>query len=214
MLDPGRLPPRVRNVAAGLIHRIWEWVSAAGMVGPQDPHGRRFHTMGAKSGIAFPPGSVFGERWIAIGAGTMIGPHVSLAAGMPGEVLERDDAVVVIGDRCSIGRGTAIVGRYGIEIEDDVTIGPNVYITDHNHSYEDVGTPIGSQWPTERPVRIGAGSWLAAGVIVLPGACIGRHVTVAAGSVVRGSVPDRAVVAGVPARVVRRYDGDAGWTRG
>ena len=61
-----------------------------------------------------------------------------------------------------------------------------------------------------RPVSIGAARWLGAGAIVLPGASIGRNVVVAAGSVVRGKVPDRCVVAGVPARVVREYT-VAGW---
>jgi serine acetyltransferase len=210
---PSELSPRTRNVAARLIHRTWEWVSAVGLVGPDDPHGRRFRRMGERSGIAFPPGSVYGEQWIAIGAETMIGPHVTLAAGLPGEPADSfDDAIVVIGDRCSIGRGTAIVGRCRIAIEDNVTIAPNVYITDHNHSYDDLDVPIGRQWPSEDPVRIGAGSWLATNVIVLPGADIGRHVTVAAGSLVRGVVPDYAVIAGSPARVVRRYEPGAGWT--
>jgi len=58
---------------------------------------------------------------------------------------------------------------------------------------------------------IGAGSWLGAGAIVLPGTCIGRNVVVAGGSVVRGHVPDRCVVAGVPARVVRVYTDAEGW---
>jgi hypothetical protein len=47
---------------------------------------------------------------------------------------------------------------------------------------------------------------------VLPGACIGRNVVIAAGSVVRGTVPDRCVVAGVPARVVRAYVPGDGWS--
>ena len=48
--------------------------------------------------------------------------------------------------------------------------------------------------------------------MVLPGACIGRNVVIAAGSVVRGTVPDRCVVAGVPARVVRSYVPGDGWS--
>ena len=70
--------------------------------------------------------------------------------------------------------------------------------------------PIGRQPPVNRAVSIGAGSWLGAGAIVLPGARIGRNVVIAAGSVVRGEVPDRCVVAGVPAKVVREHTGD-GW---
>jgi acetyltransferase-like isoleucine patch superfamily enzyme len=213
MFAPSELPPRIRNVAARLIHRAWEWTSAVGLVGPDDPHGRRFLAMGPRSGIAFPPGPRFGEPWIAIGSETLIGPHVSLCAGVPGEAFEPGRAVVSIGDRCNVGRGSSIAGRSRVTIEDDVITGPNVYITDHNHLYEDLDQPIGRQWLREAPVRVGAGSWLGAGVVVLPGADIGRHVTVGAGAVVRGVIPDCTVVAGVPARVVRRYDAAIGWTR-
>ena len=55
----------------------------------------------------------------------------------------------------------------------------------------------------DRGVRIGAGSWLGHGTIVLPGASIGRHVVVGAGSVVTGELPDFSVAVGNPARVVR-----------
>ena len=89
--------------------------------------------------------------------------------------------------------------------------GPYVYITDQNHNYTDPDVPIGRQLPLNSAVSIGAGSWLGAGSIVLPGAVIGRNVVVAAGSVVRGVVPDRCVVAGVPARVVRKYELGSGW---
>ncbi|GAC1308769.1 MAG: hypothetical protein NVSMB16_05070 [Acidimicrobiales bacterium] len=156
---------------------------------------------------------MFGERLISIGRNTMIGPHVSLAMGMhPDEPLQVPGGVVLsVGDRCMIGRGTSIVGRCGIDIGDDVTTGPNVYITDHNHTYDDLDIPIGRQWPAEEAVSIGAGSWLATGVVVLPGARIGRHVTVAAGSVVRGTIPDHSVIAGAPAKVVRRHVEGQGW---
>jgi acetyltransferase-like isoleucine patch superfamily enzyme len=167
--------------------------------------------MGPRSGIAFPPGALMGERWVHIGTETLLGPNVSLAVGMPGEQFDADGPVIVIGDRCNIGRGSSIVARCHVAIEDDVTIAPNVYITDHNHAYEDVDVPISQQMPIEAPVRIGAGSWLATGATVLPGADIGRNVTVAAGAVVRGRVPDFAVVAGVPGRVVRHYEPGAGW---
>jgi acetyltransferase-like isoleucine patch superfamily enzyme len=200
-------------LAADAVHRAWRVAMDVGTIGPEDVRGRRFASMGQGSCIAFPPGAIFGERFITIGRGTLIGPNVSLAAGMhPDEPLDVPGGIVLrIGDRCVIGRGVSIVGRCSIVVEDDVTTAPNVYITDHNHSYDNIAIPIGKQWPTEEAVRIGAGSWLGTGVVVLPGADIGRHVTVAAGSVVRGSIPDYAVVAGAPARVVRRHVDGEGW---
>ena len=208
MLDPSRLSPRARRIAAGLIHRAWRWVSTVGTVSPDDRHGYRH--LGPESLIGFPPGDVFGEWWISIGTRTLIAPEVTLSVGLPGEALDRGaPPVLTIGDRCSIGRGTSIVARQRVDIGNDVTIAPNVYITDHNHTYADVDVPIKDQYPTHDPVRIGDGTWIAVGATVLPGADIGRHVTIAAGAVVRGRVDDFTVVAGSPARVVRRHvDGE------
>jgi acetyltransferase-like isoleucine patch superfamily enzyme len=58
---------------------------------------------------------------------------------------------------------------------------------------------------------IGAGTWIGHGVVILPGTRIGRNVVVAAGAVVRGEIEDHAVVAGSPARVVRRLEPGVGW---
>ncbi|MFZ8967362.1 MAG: acyltransferase, partial [Ilumatobacteraceae bacterium] len=59
---------------------------------------------------------------------------------------------------------------------------------------------------------IGDGSWLGTGTVVLPGASIGRHVAVGANSVVTGSLPDYSVAVGAPARVIRQYSADSGWS--
>ena len=199
------------QVANRLINAAWRRVKNAGSISGQTAAGRRFAAFGAGSLIAFPIGSIFGERWITIGAGTMCAEQVSMSAGMmPGHDLG-PEPVLRIGDRCLIGRGSHIVAHHSIDIGDDVYTGPYVYITDQNHSYADPDVPIGRQWPVNAPVRIGAGSWLGAGAIVLPGAVIGKHVVVAAGSVVRGEIPDHCVVAGVPARVVREFDAATGW---
>jgi acetyltransferase-like isoleucine patch superfamily enzyme len=163
--------------------------------------------------MAFPPGAVFGERWIHIGEDTLIGPSVSLSAGMvPGQQMVTNP-VVRIGDRCMIGRGSHIVGHFSVTIGDDVHTGPYVYITDQNHGYENPDEVVHSQWPSDIPVSIGTGSWLGTGVVVLPGATLGRNVVVGAGSVVRGTFPDCCVIAGVPARIVRQYVDGSGWIR-
>src|SRR6202042_2505653 len=136
--------------------------------------------------IAFPGGSVYGERWIVLGEDTLVGMHVTRSAGMvPGRDLG-PVPVLSIGDRCVIGRGSHIVAHHSIEIGDDVYTGPYVYITDQNHSYADPQMPIGRKWLVNTAVSIGAGTWLGTGPVVLPGSAIGKNVVVAAGSVVRG----------------------------
>jgi acetyltransferase-like isoleucine patch superfamily enzyme len=148
-----------------------------------------------------------------IGKGTLIGPYVSLSVGMTPEQIPVLDPTLVIGDRCLINKGNAIVAHFSVVIGDDVFTGPNCYITDQNHAYEDLSLPIGAQKADEKAVYIGSGSWLGYGVVVLPGVTIGEHVTVAAGSVVTTDLPDRCVAAGSPARVVRHY-ADGEWRRG
>jgi serine acetyltransferase len=202
-------PSRLRWRA---VHWGWEAIQRAGMVTPDTPAARRFAAFGRGSMAAFPRGTVFGERWIAIGADTLIGAFVTLSAGMvPGQDLG-PVPVLRIGDRCVIGRGSHIVAHHSLLIGDDVFTGPYVYITDQNHGYADPHVPIGRQMPLNAAVRIGSGSWLGAGAVVLPGTRIGCNVVVAAGSVVRGTVPDRCVVAGVPARIVREYVAGDGWS--
>ena len=117
------------------------------------------------------------------------------------------DTVVSIGDRCLIGRGSGIVGHFAIDIGDDVWTGHHVYITDQNHGYEDIHRPISAQTQPERAVRIGDGSLLGFGTVVLPGVTIGRHVVIGANSVVTSDIPDFSVAVGAPARVIRRFDG-------
>lgn len=207
--------PRVRaaisRMAGERVRRTWAWVCRVGAIGPHDPAGRRFGRFGEGSIICFPTNTIFNERYIHIGEGTMIGPQITLSAGMmPGQECVTDP-VVRIGDRCLIGKGSGIVGHFSIDIGDDVWTGHNVYITDQNHGYEDITRPISQQSQPERAVSIGAGSWLGYGTVVLPGARIGAHVTIGANSVVTGEIPDRCVAVGVPAKVIRRYEEGKGW---
>lgn len=179
----------------------------AGRISPGSRKARRFASFGKNSAIAFPATVIFGEAHIRIGSQVLIGPRLTLTAGLsPGHRLE-SDSVISIGDRCLIGEGSGIVAVSSISIGDDVFTGHNVYITDCNHGYEDVTIPPGLQIGQPRPVSIGQGAWLGHGSIVLPGARIGRNSVIGAGSVVTGTIPDFAVAVGNPARVIRRFDG-------
>jgi acetyltransferase-like isoleucine patch superfamily enzyme len=200
-----------RRLAWHAVNWGWRQAQRSGAVTADTAAARRFASFGSGSVLAFPPGTIFGEGSIAIGADVVVGAMVTLSAGMVPDQDLGSAPVLLIGDRCVIGRGSHVVAHQSVVIGDDVFAGPYVYITDQNHGYADPEVPIGRQDPLNAAVSIGAGSWLGAGAIVLPGACIGHHVVVAAGSVVRGIIPDRCVVAGVPARVVRSYVPGAGW---
>ncbi len=191
---------------ADLVDAAWEAVTKWGTLGPTSRRAGRFRSFGSGSAICFPVAALFGERYITLGADCIIGPYVSLSAGVSPAHELGDRSVVTIGDRCLIGKGSGIVGHDHVEIGDDVFTGHHVYITDANHGYDDPSLPIGRQFAPSRPVRIGDGSWLGHGTIVLPGATIGAHVVIGAGSVVTGDLPDFSVAVGNPARVVRRLD--------
>jgi acetyltransferase-like isoleucine patch superfamily enzyme len=206
------LRENVERVAGDAIHAAWRSVTRLGAIGPRHRRARAFHSFGDGSMIAFPQSVIFGEGRIALGRGSTIGPFASISAGMPSQAAMLGDPIITIGDRCTLGKAIGIVGHERIEIGDDIWTGHYVYITDQNHGYEDIETPIGVQMWKNEPVSIGAGSWLGHGAIVLPGSRLGRHVVVAAGAVVAGlEAPDNCVVAGVPARIVRRYVAGSGW---
>ncbi len=171
----------------------------------------RFRRIGPGTRLAYPQGTIFGERWIELGDCCIIGEQVTLTVGMmPGQEFG-PDPVLRLGDGVVLGRGSHVIASRSVVFGDDVYCGPYVYVTSDNHSYDDPDQPIGRQWPRSEPVEIGTGSWLGAGAVILPGARLGRNVVVAAGAVVRGEVPDHAVVAGAPARIVRRLDPAHGW---
>ena len=204
----GQLYPRLRG---DLITWAWQRLEKAGAMREDSRQAARFARFGEKSTIAFPPAVLHGVERIAIGSRTLIGAHITLSTGMLVPLDDGRDPLLTSGDRCVLGKGSSVVAHERIEIGDDVMTGPYVYITDQNHGYEDLDTPIGRQLWKNAPVTIGDGSWLGSGAIVLPGTTIGRNVVVAAGAVVRGEVPDHCVAAGTPARIVRRHVEGRGW---
>ena len=200
-------------MANEVIQRAWARLRFVGAIAPGTVAAERFGSFGRGSVIAFPTGVLYGERQIHIGVDTMISTWSTLATGYTPEQDPVPPRALVIGDRCVLGLRTGVVAHESIEIGDDVWFGQDVFVTDANHGYRDPNTPIGRQLGPHEPVRIGSGSWIGQGAVILPGTELGRNVVVAAGSVVRGEIPDHAVIAGVPARVIRRYVSGVGWER-
>lgn len=149
----------------------------------------------------------------AIASRIQIGDSVYLGPGnwltIP-EVSSDPTAVLIIGNGCKIGRRCMISAKNKICLEEDVLVGPGVLITDHGHEFSDVNSPIyaqginaGGRILVERNCWIGYGAAIicSSGELV-----IGRNSVVGTNSVVTRSVPPFCVVAGNPAKIVRRYD--------
>ena len=139
-----------------------------------------------------------------IGEGTRIWQFVVV---LPGAQIGRDCNIcahcflendVRLGDRVTVKNGVQLWD--GTTLADDVFIGPNV--TFSNDRY-----PRSKVYPEafER-IEIGRGASIGAGAVLLPGVAVGAGALVGAGAVVTEPVPERAVVAGNPARVLRYMD--------
>ncbi|MFI0980317.1 acyltransferase [Streptomyces sp. NPDC021093] len=200
-----------RRATTRAVHHGWRLIQQAGAVSAQRPGRLRFGSLGHGSKLAFPQGTVFGEPWIHLGDYCIIGEHVTLTAGMMPDLDLGPDPILTLGNGVVLGRGSHVIADTTVTIGDDCYFGPHVYVTSTNHSYDDPEQPVGKQWPRAAPVEIGPGCWIGTNAVILPGAKLGRNVVVAAGAVVRGEVPDHAVVAGAPARIVRRWNKEDGW---
>lgn len=205
--------PIARRLLNATVHAAWRRLQHVGDIAPGTRAAERFGTFGGGSCLGFPFDTLYGEAAIHIGTGTLIGRHCTLAVGYGPAQPSLPERGLVIGDRCVIGARACLTAHSSIEIGDDVWFGKDVFVSDASHGYQDPDVPIGRQLGPHQPVTIGSGSWIGHGAIILPGSAIGRNVVVAAGSVVRGMVPDHSVVAGVPARVVRSYAPGVGWVR-
>lgn len=117
---------------------------------------------------------------------------------------------ISVGDRVNLGyRPILVATRATITIGSDVMFGPEVTIRGGNHRFDLPGLPMIAVTDTmklpehDQGVVIEDDVWIGTRAIVLHGVTVGRGSVVGAGSVVTRSVPEYAIVAGSPARVVR-----------
>jgi acetyltransferase-like isoleucine patch superfamily enzyme len=172
--------------------------------------------------LGFPPrGRTEGELPLVIGPGGVIRPFTTIYAGTvigakfnsgQGASIREDN---VIGDGCSvgtnavleygnrIGNGTRVHSGCFLErtiLGENVFVAPNVVFTDDPHP------PCPRYGDCKGGVTVGDYTAIGGNVTVLPGVKIGSHCLIGGGSVVTADVPDGMVVAGSPARVIKRVD--------
>ncbi len=138
-------------------------------------------------------GRMIGGRFGRAGKGLVLYPGVIVVGP---EMLE-------VGDNCRIGRNNLLQASGGIEIGDNALLGPDVKIWSLNHVTSRVDIPIWEQGFEFKKVVIGNGVWVGANSFIMPGARIGDHVVISAGSVVSGKqVEPYSILAGNPARKI------------
>jgi acetyltransferase-like isoleucine patch superfamily enzyme len=112
-----------------------------------------------------------------------------------------DYSNLYVGPRCYIGKDCFLDLAAPITLEANVTLAMRVTVLTHFDAGESF---VKMLYPREKkPVSFKKGAYVGAGAIILPGVTVGEDAIVAAGAVVTQDVPSRALVAGIPAKVVR-----------
>ncbi len=108
--------------------------------------------------------------------------------------------MVKIGRNVVVMNGCLMMSAGGITIEDEALIAANVQLISNNHDLHNRNII------TCRPIRICRKAWIGAGETILPGVTVGENAVVGAGSVVTRDVPPDTIVAGNPARIIKKID--------
>lgn len=110
-----------------------------------------------------------------------------------------------VGRNVFINQNCTLYDLGGIDIADDVMIGPNVSLLTSSHP---IAPAERRAYVIAKPIVIQRNAWIAAGVTIIGGVTIGENSVVAAGSVVTHDVPPNSLVGGNPARIIRTIGGD------
>jgi acetyltransferase-like isoleucine patch superfamily enzyme len=127
-------------------------------------------------------------RWVHVGDDTRLRVH---------------EGTLRVGDKVVFGRDDTVNCYLDVEIGARTLFADWVYVTDFDHRFDDLDTPIKDQGIVKSPVRIGPDCWVGVRVSILRGAVVGHGCVLAAHAVVRDEIPDLAVAGGVPARVLK-----------
>ena len=169
--------------------------------------GRLRHSIGQRSTVLLHRVAPKRNNALVVGTDCLIQARI---------LFDRPGGSVTIGDRCYIGASTLVIAER-IDLGDDVVISWGVTIVDHNsHSVEWSGRRNDildwkagrKDWSNVRqgPVVIRDRAWIGFNAMILKGVTIGEGAVIGAGAVVTRDVPDYAIVAGNPARVVRTIE--------
>jgi acetyltransferase-like isoleucine patch superfamily enzyme len=139
------------------------------------------------------------EGRLEIGVQTLLEPGVWIT--MPG------DARVRIGEGTFLNMGVMVAADQLVEIGDHCMLANGCFVSDVSHRYDDPRKPITWQgFESKGPTTIGDNCWLGANVVVTSGVTIGERCVIGANSVVTKDVEPYSIVAGAPAKLIRKID--------
>jgi acetyltransferase-like isoleucine patch superfamily enzyme len=134
-----------------------------------------------------------GNDGIRIGSGVFIGRNT---------ILSCKNGDITLGDRANIGFNCEIFSASQVTVGADAMLAAYGYVIGGDHEFGDASMPVTAQGRRSKGVSLGDGVWLGAGAKILDGVRIGAHAIVGAGAVVKVDVPEYAVAAGRPARIL------------
>ncbi|MGN1275651.1 MAG: acyltransferase [Floccifex sp.] len=125
--------------------------------------------------------------------------------------------IVKFGEGTEIGNHSTLSAHNSIIFGKDVLTGPHIFVSDHNHEYANPNIAVSKQGircDKDSRVIIGEGTWIGTNAVIVGNVKIGRHCVIGANSVVTKDLPDYCVAAGIPAKVIKKYNFDLGeWER-
>lgn len=162
------------------------------------------------------------NRLICVGGSNYIGMNIKFVnrgkISLYGNVIMRPSShyyantswsQIEIHEGTEIGNHSTISSYNKIIIGKNVLTGPYVFISDHNHEYADPDIPIcmqGVRCKDSDKIVIGEGTWIGTNAVIVGNIRIGKHCVIGANSVVTKDIPDYCVAAGIPARIIRKYN--------
>lgn len=158
-----------------------------------------------KGAVVYSPRKIDGGWHIEIGDNTTVsnGAWLGTFEHFAGQSFSPH---LVIGSNVYIGHYACITCVSNVHIGDGCVLSEFVYISDHSHGFEPEDGFVAKQpLVSKGGVHIGAHTFIGYQACVLPGGTLGQHCVVGANSVVTHSFPDYSMVAGVPARLIKRY---------
>lgn len=165
----------------------------------------KFKHFGKNVKIGFLP-TISNPKYISFGDNVIIGNKATFFA-IDSDLFTKRMPNLKIGSKIYIGHNVSIHCMNSVELEDNVVLSDNIYISDVSHGIKmDLENSImNQQWESSGGVKVGKGTFLGHGVKVLPNVKIGNNCIVAAGSIVTKSCDSFLILAGSPAKTIKRY---------